>query len=115
VVGAQALDADAQPRHVRAGEEARRRAVRRHRLVALVLRGERVAEAHPRGREAVVERGGLGEVAAGALVVGDQVVVRADGEPGDRLLRVLLDEHVREVEEVRVPTPKWGPRVSSPR
>ena len=58
------------------------------RLVALVLRGEGVTEADPRGREAVVEARRLREVSPNVLEVGDQVVVAADGEPRHRLLRV---------------------------
>eukprot|EP00964_Phaeocystis_antarctica_P074440 scaffold45757_cov68-Phaeocystis_antarctica.AAC.1 len=102
VVGAQVLDADAQPRHMAAREEAGGRAVGCHRLVALVLRGEGVTEAYPRGGEAVVERGGLGEVTACTLVVCDEVVVGAHCEPRHGLQRIVLDELVGEVEEVRV-------------
>mmetsp|Transcript_36358 Transcript_36358/g.109571 ORF Transcript_36358/g.109571 Transcript_36358/m.109571 type:complete len:315 (-) Transcript_36358:479-1423(-) len=59
VVGAQVLHPDAEPRSVRARKEARRGAVGGHRLVRLVLRRKRVAEANPGRSEAVVEGGCL--------------------------------------------------------
>mmetsp|Transcript_14814 Transcript_14814/g.36301 ORF Transcript_14814/g.36301 Transcript_14814/m.36301 type:complete len:458 (-) Transcript_14814:30-1403(-) len=95
VVGALVLHADAQHREVAAGEQPRGGTVGGHGLVALVLRRERVAEAHPGGNECPLQRGGFAEVASRGVELPHAVVVARHGEPAHRFVRVFLHELVR--------------------
>ena len=100
MVRAQVLHANPQPGDVRAWEEARRSAVRGHRLVRLVLRGERVAESDPRGGKTVVDRRRLRKVPTGVLEVVYHVVVATDSIPRHRRGGVLLHQLMRQIKEL---------------
>lgn len=95
-----ALDADVEQGQVAAPHQLRGLEVGGHRLVVLVLLGERVAVGDPGGAEQAVEGRGLGEVAPSEVALVDQVVVAADGVPGHGLVRIQVHQLVGHVEEL---------------
>ena len=77
------------------GEQAGGGAVRRHGLVALVLRREGMPTPNPRGQKATLQRRGLAEVPPGRVKLAHAVVVARHGEPAHSFFRMLLHQLVR--------------------
>ena len=94
------LHSEAEEGKVAADEEARRGAIRRHGLIALILHCKGVTVANPRGRKVLVQGGRFLEVPLGVVVLVYAHVVAAHRKPRHRALPILLHQFVPQKEKI---------------